>query len=129
LEDLNFPASEGKPHPIRPPLGLNELVEVQEKEIILITGDPDSGKTAVAPSVSLSNMEGPQCCTTLNTIYIYHCVSETGPSAFKQKLLAVYPEMPEDYSAKVRTLVYKAQSVGRAKTRRFAAAMSLSTSA
>ncbi len=110
LEDLDFMAAEAEPHPLKLPMGLNDLVTINPKEIVLICGNPDAGKTAFAFSVALANLYS-SCCTTLKDKYIYHFVSETGPAAFRQKLLSISPEMPHEYQCRARTLVYKADSI------------------
>ena len=115
VEELDFLSAEAEPHPLKLPLGLNELVNIHGKEIILICGNPDSGKTAFAFDIALANMV--DCCTSLkaNTYNkergIYHFVSEMGPAAFKQKLQAIGPDMPEMYHTYVKTLVYKPNSI------------------
>lgn len=90
---------------------LNDLVQIFPKEVILVCGSPNAGKTLFALNVALLNKD----------IYpikengdkpIYHFVSEMGPAAFNDMLTRVSPSiMVDEYDERIEVLVYKPNSI------------------
>lgn len=67
---------EEKEYPIRLPLGLNDLIEVAEGNIILIAGEFNSGKTTMMLNILKDNK---------NTVPIRYISSEMGKGEFKKR--------------------------------------------
>jgi len=112
LEDLDEGLGESE-HRIMLPLLLNNLVYVEPKEVILVCGNSDAGKTCFAFQVGLLNKTH-----TYNTgeqgeggFGVYHFVSEMGGVSFRNKLNSVSPEEYKDYRARVRVVRFKAESI------------------
>jgi hypothetical protein len=56
LEEIDIFAEDVRYHRVLLPLGLNDLVRIMEKNIIVVAGGPDSGKTAFMLNVAALNM-------------------------------------------------------------------------
>jgi hypothetical protein len=88
--------------PIVLPLGLHDLVEINPKEIILISGETNAGKTSLIYNIMWDNIfhfqeigllrqkHSPDC----SKIGIRYFSSEMGPSSIKKKLLDFGPSFP-----------------------------------
>lgn len=117
LEDLDFLNASTESHPIVLPLGLSDTFTVHPKEIILVCGNSNSGKTAFTLAVAEKNtnyihnkyinkeLSGP------TNSHLYHFVSEMGPSEFRTRLSEFGDGFPAFYHKYARTLVYKAESI------------------
>jgi len=56
-EKLDFINADTTPFPVRFPLGVHELVETYEKSLVVIAGEPNSGKTAYCLNTAWKNRE------------------------------------------------------------------------
>lgn len=56
-EKLDFLHADTTPFPIRFPLGVHELVETYQKSLVVIAGEPNSGKTAYCLNTAWKNRE------------------------------------------------------------------------
>jgi archaellum biogenesis ATPase FlaH len=63
---------------LRMPFGLDEMFVARPKNIIVIAGEPDSGKTALALHIARLNLDGP--------LPIRYFSSEMGPNEFRSRL-------------------------------------------
>lgn len=112
LEDLDLGEGADE-HKIKLPLRLNELVRVEPKEIIMVCGNSDAGKTCFAFQVGLLNKIHTYRKEELGAggFGVYHFVSEMGGVSFRNKLNSFGDGAYEEYRSRVRVLRFKAESI------------------
>lgn len=112
LDDLDDGYGEAE-HKIKLPLSLNELVYIEPKEVIMVCGNTDGGKTCFAINVGLLNKEHTYKEEEKGSggFGVYHFVSEMGGVSFRNKMLQVGTNAYEDYRKKVRVVRFKAESI------------------
>jgi len=57
MEELDFMNADTTPFPIKFPLGVHELVDVYQKSVIVLAGEPNAGKTAYLLNLANKNKE------------------------------------------------------------------------
>lgn len=130
LEDLDQGVGEAE-YPINLPLNLNELVYVEPKEVILVAGNTDGGKTCFAFQVGFLN-GGALVPPNVNPhtykafknskdyanycgqggFHVFHFVSEMGGVSFRHKFDMIGGEKAYNhYRSNVRVLKFKPASI------------------
>lgn len=84
---INIIQTEITPFNINLPLGLDKLVRVPKKSIIIIAGTFNAGKTTLALEILKANIYQPYP--------LYYLMSEMGPSEYKSRVLATHNDLHE----------------------------------
>lgn len=78
LDFINLDATDEKPFGLKLPLGLDSMVSIPHKSIVVLAGSTNSGKTALALKTLRDNIDGPHP--------LLYLMSEMGPSDFKERV-------------------------------------------
>jgi len=76
-EEIDFVNADTAPLPVRWPFGIQSLVRILPKNIIIVAGDPNAGKTAFLLNLARMNQDA---------FRVHYFSSEMGPQEFKERL-------------------------------------------
>lgn len=88
VQEMNWKSAEDEPYPLWLPLGINDLCRVSPKNVIVLAGESNAGKSELALQIARNNLI--QNGGVHKDIHFFTC--EMGPHEVKGRLLNMAPE-------------------------------------